>query len=211
MGKWLLIGGICVAILYLAMGYIDFPHHGRVLDMHTKQPIEGAVVVAIWIKKKPAAHPIEIYYEAKETMTDSKGEFTIPGIWGGFFSNTPLSKIREPLFTIFKPGYAAYGSGSITPEAVPEYMRLYKKGGRTVVELKPLKTREERLENLRKVYIPFCTPDSPGQFCFPKEKLRNIMRLKDLEQSQLAKKWKRRRAQSPSLKVLEALPPPSLP
>lgn len=46
------------------------------------------------------------YYDAQDTVTDREGNFTIPGITGGLVN--PLAKIKEPLFTIFKPGYEAY-------------------------------------------------------------------------------------------------------
>jgi len=220
--RGLLIGGVLAGLLVLAVAnwhifYVDFPYRGKIIDKETKQPIEGAAVVAVWrmVTLNNFVQGVISIYEAHETVTDREGNFTTPWIWGG--SINPLQKVRPPLFTIFKPGYAVYGSGSIKPIAVPKYMRLYKSGGRTVVELQPLKTRKERLEHLRKIFVRICMPDIPGirsdlpPNCILKEQLPNLIRLKDLEQSQLAKKRKRRRALSPSSRVLspqEVLPPP---
>jgi PPOX class probable F420-dependent enzyme len=34
--------------------YVDGPYHGTVIDSETKQPIEGAAVLAVWWKEAPA-------------------------------------------------------------------------------------------------------------------------------------------------------------
>jgi len=154
--------------------YADGPYRGRVLDAETKQPIEGAAVMAVWWKRSPAPHPIISLYDAQETLTDANGNFTIPGIVGG--SLNPLAKIREPLFTIFKPGYAAYGGWSIKPISLPDTVQLYEEEGRTVVALRRLATREERIRNLDRIY-----PDPH----VPEAKYPNLIRLQTLEEANL--------------------------
>jgi len=106
-----LILGVFGGLLLVAAGcghllYADGPYRGRVVEPETKRPIEGAAVLAVWWKEAPAPHPIITVYDAQETLTDKDGNFRIPGIIGG--SLNPLAKIREPQFTIFKPGYEAY-------------------------------------------------------------------------------------------------------
>ena len=82
---------------------------GRVIDAETKQPIEGAVVVAVY-KKWEFGGPgggNTLPFDAKETLTDKNGEF--------YFSSYttiigPLSRTSRADFIIFKPGYRAISS-----------------------------------------------------------------------------------------------------
>lgn len=174
--KWLLIGGVIALLIVVGLTtgtwhlvYVDGPYHGRVMDKTTGRPIEGAAVVAVWWKEIPfIAQAITNYYNAQETLTDQGGNFTIPGIWGAAI--IPLTKIREPLFTIFKPGYEAYRERRLAP---PE------KEGRTVVELRPLNTRKERLENLSAGYL------GPR---VPKVKYPNLSKLRSVERKNLGLK-----------------------
>lgn len=146
--------------------YADGPYRGRVLDAETKQPIEGAAVLAVWWKRSPViVHPVITFYDAQETLTDQSGNFTIPGIFGG--SLNPLAVIEEPLFTIFKPGYEAYGDRKLP---------LPGKERRAVVELRHLTTREDRMRNLREVYVPSDVPE---------EKYRNLIKLRNIERVNL--------------------------
>jgi hypothetical protein len=165
------------SVLLLSLGYsptllADGPYHGRVIDKETKQPIEGAVALSVWYRRTASlGHPSIAYYDAQETLTDKDGNFTIPGT--STFSLNPLSRIDEPRFTIFKPGYEVFGTyegrGLDTPE----------KNGHTVVELQPLKTREEKLENQAKVSVLDC--DS-------RDKCPNLIRLINVERSNLGLK-----------------------
>jgi hypothetical protein len=167
------VGRLCSlgALLLLATScghlvYSDGPYRGRVLDKNTKQPIEGAAVLAIWWKQSPMiAHPSITYYDAQETVTDADGNFTIPGIVGGSFN--PLAKIRLPQFTIFKPGYDAFGRRALPPSSAD---------GRTTLEIHLLATREERLTNLDKVFV---TSDVPST------RYPNLIKLMDIEKTAL--------------------------
>ncbi|MFH2047593.1 MAG: carboxypeptidase-like regulatory domain-containing protein [Pseudomonadota bacterium] len=77
---------------------------GRVIDADTKEPIEGAVIVALYMKWEfggPGGGNTEPM-DAKETLTDKNGEFYFPSyrtLIG------PLSSARVAEFIIFKPGY----------------------------------------------------------------------------------------------------------
>ncbi len=154
--------------------YADGPYHGRVIDTETKEPIEGAAVLAVWNRRTAfLGHPRITYYDAQETLSDKGGNFTIPGT--STFSLNPLSRIDEPRFTIFKPGYRAYTAlFQVSTQDTPT--GLYEKDGRLVVELKQLTRREERLENLGRISISSRVPN---------EKYPNLMRLRDLEEAAL--------------------------
>jgi hypothetical protein len=185
--NWLRIGAIMVVLVVLAVAtgrilYIDFPYSGRVIDSKTKRPIEGVAVVAVWWKQAPAAHPIITFHEAQETVTDSDGNFTTAWIWGG--SINPLPRVRAPLFTIFKPGYEAFNERRFTSEwnPVPRWWR-------SVVELRRLRTRQERLTNASKLHVSICSPGLPEglrvlpPYCIPREKIPNFLMLRNAERN----------------------------
>lgn len=85
-------------------------YKGKVIDAETKEPIEGAVVVAMYYKHPiisgPGGGSASIIH-IKEVLTDEKGEFYIPSyttIIG------PNSVEAFAAFIIYKPGYVAYPS-----------------------------------------------------------------------------------------------------
>ncbi len=192
--KWLLAS--VLAELLFSAGcspiYADGPYHGRVVDAETKQPIEGAAVLAVWWMRTPMiGHPMESVHDAQETMTDKDGNFTIPGM----STFAPISRIHEPRFTIFKPGYRAYPGGVLKPmiEHVPT--GLYEKDGRIVAEIPRLITRDDRLRNLDRVYVPACLrKEEQSRLCLPMEKFANMIRLRNIERVDLGLKsthaWK---------------------
>ena len=162
--------------------YADGPYHGKVIDKETKEPIEGAAVLAVWWKRTAMiGHPMESVHEAQETVTDAEGNFTIAGAWT--VSLNPFSRIDEPKFTIFKPGYKAY-SGLLVPSAEGRPTRLHEKDGKMIVELQELKTREERLRNMGSVFIPSDVP---------KEKYPHLIKLKEIEDMNLGLKRPQRK------------------
>lgn len=158
--------------------YADGPYQGRVIDAETKQPIEGAAVLAVWWKREPGiGHYTSSVYDAQETLTDQEGNFTIPGVVGRPLN--PLAVIREPKFTVFKPEYEAYGGWGINPMVIPYLpgtIRVYEEAGRTVVELRRLTTREERVRNLDRLDL---------SYRIPKEKYPNLIRLRNIDEVSL--------------------------
>lgn len=101
---------LCLAILVLFMTttntfgfdflyHSDGPYKGKVIDLETGEPIEGAVVAAVWT----LTHR---FCDAKETVTDNNGEFVLPK--GSCFSLWPFTEIYSPDVNVFKPGYLAY-------------------------------------------------------------------------------------------------------
>jgi hypothetical protein len=84
----------------------DGTYTGIVVDADTQEPIEGAVVLGTWYTvAHTVAGGVHSYYDARETVTDKSGEFSIPGMGLRFMSNL------EPMnFLIFKSGYEYIGS-----------------------------------------------------------------------------------------------------
>lgn len=156
MNKFLI--SVVISFLFFNCGvtFAAGPWKGRIIDMETKEPLEGAVILAVWQRayRTPAGENT-YFYEAKEVLTDKDGRFAISAY-------TPLnllpiiSYIRGPYFTFFKPGYLSLSSVDFgdfflegTKEAPLERKEI---GGKTfrlapgVIELPRLKTREERLD-----------------------------------------------------------------
>lgn len=127
------------------------PWRGKIIDMGTKEPIEGAVVLAVWkrVYRTPTGDS-SYFYVAKEVLTDKEGRFEIPAY-------TPInllpiiSYMRGPEFTIFKPRYLSL-SGEYLEENVLDKAVELRKSGKVfrlapgIIELPKLETREERLE-----------------------------------------------------------------
>lgn len=148
---------------------------GKVIDAETKEPIEGAVVVAVYEKKSIGiAESYSVVINVKEVLTDKNGEFNIPSYTTII---QPLSWEYDVDFIIFKPSYGSFPNWRIQPpkgmqtqKATPTSFEdffssdygmekelwwsepykigaAYKKIKVTfgIVELPLLKTREERL------------------------------------------------------------------
>ncbi len=108
----ILIGGSAFA------GWLIFhkpAFKGKVIDSETKEPIEGAVVVAIHsthtIIGGPAGGDSSVI-KVKETLTDKMGEF--------FFSSYttvtgPNSREWYTDFIIYKPGYGSFPKNKVSP------------------------------------------------------------------------------------------------
>ena len=97
----MLFAGCASAIRY------DGPYQGRVIDADTGEPIEGVVVLGVWSSETPTvAGAVHHYYDAKETVTDKNGDFTLAGQGLLILSNvTPMNVL------IFKAGYEYWGLG----------------------------------------------------------------------------------------------------
>jgi hypothetical protein len=142
----------------------DGPYRGTLIDRETQEPIEGAAVLAVRRKETPMIAEAQMtHYDAQETVTDHEGNFTIPGITGG--SVNPLAKIREPLFTIFKPSYKVYNARRLS---APD------ETGLRIIALRHLETRGERLKNL-----------ASGDSHVPFEKYPNLLRRENEERVNL--------------------------
>ncbi len=155
-------------------GHLVYPsdtYRGQVIDAETKEPLVGAVVLAIWYREAPGlgGHgPAEDYHDALEVLTDAQGEFTVPAKT----HLTAIGKIREPELVIYYPGYGYYNGFQVRPtdkEIIAAYKQRF-----FHVELRKLKTREEKLRNLdaRPARVPI-------------EKMLNLTKLLNVEATSL--------------------------
>lgn len=131
----------------------DGAYHGTVVDAETGKPLEGAAVVVVWKRRPFIALDMHKYFlNAKETLTDTDGNFSVdasPGInWSPF--TYPLKEANS--IVIFKPGYGPFPVEHVSPRYVLESgkKRLLKFSERdqlllkgTTVKLRRLKTEEE--------------------------------------------------------------------
>lgn len=132
----LMISGCAYGIRY------DGPYSGRIIDAETGQPIEGAVVLGVWYREivtpGGATHN---FYDAKETVTDKNGEFTIAGQGLLVLSNViPMDVL------IFKAEYEYLESpweSLKKSEYLIQKMKIKWEGEKAIIPLKKL-TMEER-------------------------------------------------------------------
>ena len=140
---------------------------GRVVDADTKQPLEGAIVVAFWKGERgtPTGGTSRLE-DVKEIVTDNKGEWRIRGPKGTGFSDfvpnfypiltflTGTYYTEPPRFIIFKPGYCAWPNGfqiaSCKEMMVYELKPhgAYSVGEGETIGLPKLTNREERRRNM---------------------------------------------------------------
>jgi len=160
-------------------------YSGKVIDADTKEPIEGAVVVASWREQGTSlAGAISTFKDVKENLTDKDGKWTIVGLRET--CNNPIALvwqllggtcIKDPEFIVFKPGYCSWPKGffidacdgKIQPEGNS------KVAGGKPVELSKLTEREDRLK-AQGIY-----PDVDAE----DEKIPNFIRLQKEERRYL--------------------------
>jgi hypothetical protein len=165
------------------------PWKGKIMDVETKEPLEGTVVLAVWERVYRTPYGANSYfYEAKEVVTNKAGEFEI-------LSYTPInflpiiSYMRGPSFTIFKPSYGnvdnmsigGYFTGEVQKEQNFELSGRRYRYALGVIELPRLKTREERIKSLNAI------EGFPVGYA-PNQKLTNLLIQIDLENKSLGLK-----------------------
>lgn len=160
---FILLIGSCSAITH-KFG----PYKGKVVDLETGEPLEGAVVLMRF--RTDGFEGSGTYAGAVETLTDSDGEFNISAkrVFVFHFLNqwNPNGYV-----TIFKPGYGVY-PGHI--KALPRF----EIGGTlpenyyVTIRLPKLETMEERSRNLDHHELMPSIPD---------RKMRNLLKLRSQE------------------------------
>jgi hypothetical protein len=124
---------------------IDGPYKGRVIDADTGRPIQGVVVLGTWsrVTVTPGGG-VSSYYDAMETVTDKKGNFTIKGL-----GLLVLSNVAPMNVSIFKAGYEYIGAGPWESFKVDKLLkqRIHWEGDRAIIPLRKL-TKEERRKNV---------------------------------------------------------------
>ncbi|KJU83947.1 lipoprotein [Candidatus Magnetobacterium bavaricum] len=94
------MAGACVPIPNIA---VDGPYKGKVVELETGEPIEGAVVAGSWSLEYFGGRK-ECF---KETVTDKNGEFVLPTV----ICISPFlfrGDFGHPDVIVFKPGYLGY-------------------------------------------------------------------------------------------------------
>ena len=137
--------GVLVSILNTGCVYsvarYDGPYEGRIVEADTGKPIEGVVVLGVWYKETPTvAGAVSTYYDARETVTDKKGEFKIPGM-----GLKILSSVAGMDVLIFKAGYESLGFVPWQSLKIDEILKMKVRweGEKAIISLRKL-TLEER-------------------------------------------------------------------
>ena len=168
-GKIISVGVILLLLLIVIFAQAsDRTYQGKVIDAETKEPIEGAVVVAIWRQSKGTmTGPRTRFKDSKETLTDKNGEWSIVGPEGyenkmisGFLHIMGVFVTESPVFIIYKPGYRTRN--------MPGYFAAYpyvdrKHSIEGIVLVRPGDTRDDITE-FRKKYgnsLPFIPVREP--------------------------------------------------
>ena len=123
------------------------PWTGRVIDAETKQPIEGAAVVAVWYSSHIGSPggPVEHFSFARETLTDKNGYFNMPVC--RCIVIPFIREVHPPEFVIFKPGYGSYPHYQVSPrDSFPDHpLPDFDKKG-VVVELPKFNINDRRYQ-----------------------------------------------------------------
>ncbi len=135
------------------------PFRGQLIDVETGQPIAGAVILVVWWEA--VFTPIQTnreFYDAREAVTDADGRFEVPRYAPPFFT----FRFFRPDIIYFAPGYAAHSEVVTPPDGEPFV-------DPTVIQLRRLKTREERIKSL------------PSRPSIPVEKMPQFIRAMNVE------------------------------
>jgi hypothetical protein len=195
--KFVFIALILILLLIVVLAHAsERTYQGKVIDAETKEPIEGAVVVARWWEEKGAfLGSVERLRDVKETLTDRDGKWSITGpesdkrkIVRGMLSIIAIVwAIRDPGFIIFKPGYCSWPIGfsidackdKIGPERTDQIME-----GKTVeFEFPRLTNREDRLKVLPETISS--SSEGPREYKKIQKKQMEFLRLINEERRNL--------------------------
>jgi len=171
-------------ILPVSLSAKEITFRGRVIDYDTREPIEGAVVVASWLEARPTISGESTRLkDVKETLTDKNGEWSISGEEGqphtehpyyDFFTGTYHT--RPPSFIIFKPGYCSWPEGFYIEACQGKIKSSGEFTATKTFELPKLTNREDRIR-AQSISIP------AGEGVL--EKCRELIRLMNEESRNL--------------------------
>jgi hypothetical protein len=166
-GLLALVAGVAFTLVPAPPAAAAGPWKAQILDAETAQPLEGVVVLAAWFRRytSPGGAAGGGYHASEEVVTGPDGRFVIQA--RSTFTLLPfITVIKGPEFVIFKPGYGQWRFlDSETWLRLPPDQRDARfkaaweqfRGEGAILELPPLKTREERLKSLpsRNLAVPF--------------------------------------------------------
>lgn len=162
---------VSILVLLINVGCLyairsDSECRGKVIDADTGEPIEGVVVLGVWYEGSMGPGGIvRKYYDARETVTDKNGEFSLPGLGVRIMSN-----VEPPDITVFKSGFS-YNVLTWEPGTLPYKSKIKWEGNKAIIPLKKL-TIEER----KKKGDP---PDPPSEASLEKV----ILMLKEIDKN----------------------------
>lgn len=140
----------CASLMYTAE-----PMEARIIDADTKQPLEGAVVVAHWQLERGSvggSYPAG-QLMVMETVTDKDGKFNFPG-FGPKPAITSHLVHKDPALILFKSGYHYRVLTNQYTSDIEQRTRMVRRSewnGKTI-ELIPFKgTQEEYAEHVHQL------------------------------------------------------------
>ncbi len=170
---------IGLALVGCTISHTYGPYRGKVVDVETGAPIEGAVVF-VKFNTEGGLSPggaVSRFVDAVEALTDANGEFEIPAqkvnAFRMFHNWDPYESV-----IIFKPGYGAYPRHHGIERDLPEDDHFLPKDKYVTIKLPKLNTMEERKENLGN--IPYINA--------PPEKYKLLKKLERYETDLVYKK-----------------------
>lgn len=119
------------------------PYSGRVVELLTERPLEGALVVTVWERDRDG---IRTVVAAREILTDAAGAFQIESTE---LEATLPSRVFAPRTLVYKHGYV-----TIPRELGPRFGVPTRRfvGAGAVVALKPVRDGEEWTEAFHTFY-----------------------------------------------------------
>lgn len=139
---------LSILILHFIYGCIpmyvaryDSTFYGKIVDADTGEPIEGVVVLGTWYSEFPGiAGPGKKFYDARETVTDQKGDFSISGKGISVLGN--LEPVR---IMIFKAGYNyVEGTWKSFKESFYYKDKVKWEGSKAIIPLNKLTMKERK-------------------------------------------------------------------
>ncbi len=121
------------------------PWKAQIVDAKTGQPLEGVVVLAYWIRCQASLGGWAgcEYYASEEVVTGPDGRFIVQARRA--YTIPLVMKVSGPEFVIFKPGYGQWRFRGAEGR-FEEVKGGFETGEEVVIEMPPLKIREERLK-----------------------------------------------------------------
>ncbi len=143
----------------------------KVVDAETNEPIEGAVVVVVWMRPVffPCMDSCSTFHDAAETVTDAQGNFSID-ISMGLLANERKISIYRPGY--YRPGYSTapwLTSRDDPPSAESQVVRL-------------IKAPSLQDDSKGYSYTPnICSENETiRQWCVPPQKVKRYSQLREL-------------------------------
>jgi hypothetical protein len=146
--------------------------HGTVVDADTGEPLEGAVIVAIWMRhaQVPVMHSVAKPYKAVERLADAQGRFAADDSAGLFTFGFHSRQVM-----VVKPGYRRLTTGT--------HDRWAPLFSESIVRLTKIRTqgefRQHLTEGLDVLFI--CNDAEPGVLCLPRLWVPNLARINDIQ------------------------------